>query len=79
MRSIHFTKSCEIFYLLSGPDVQSGLLLDTGLQKSGSYDLCINLDQHVVENKALLEHIYLQMFIYVLSMDIFVDFKNWRW
>lgn len=54
MRSIHFTKSCEIFYLLSGPDVQSGLLLDTALQKSGSYDLWINLDQHVVEKSSFI-------------------------
>ena len=75
MRLIHFTKSCEIFYLLSGPDVQSGYLLETGLQKSGSCDLWINLDQHVVENQALFEHIYLQMFIYMLSMDIFVQWQ----
>lgn len=66
MRSIHFTKSCEIFYLLSGP----------GLQKSESYDLWINLDHHAVENQALLEHIYLQMFIYMLSMDIFVQWQG---
>lgn len=76
MRSIHFTKSCEIFYLLSGPNVQSGYLLDTGLQKLGRYDLWINLDQHVVGNQALLEHIYLQMFIYMLSMDIFVQWQG---
>lgn len=36
----------------------------------------INLDQHVVENQALLEHIYLQMFIYMLSMDIFVQWQG---